>query len=316
VLRVGTRGSALALAQTELVCGALRGRWPDLEVSVERITTTGDAHRDVPISSLARGAFVSEIEAALRERRIDAAVHSAKDLPSRLASDMRIAALLERADARDVLVSRDGARLVDLRPHARVGTGSPRRVCQLRAARPDLEVAGVRGNVDTRLRKLASGEFDALVLAAAGLARLGRAGEAAEWLDPAVMVPAVGQGVIAVEVRADDAEVAALIAPLDHAPTAAAVSAERGFLARLGAGCAAAVAAHATVDGESVSLTALIGAVDGRHVRDTRVGPAAEAAALGDALAVGLLEMGGAAFLEVAAATETATETVGRSRAR
>ena len=298
MLTVGTRGSALALAQTQLVLDALHQRWPDLEVRVERITTTGDARRDVPLATLGRGAFVSEIEAALRERRIDVAVHSAKDLPGRLGPELRIAAVLERADPRDVLVSRDGVPLRDLPPRARIGTGSPRRACQLHAARPDVQVLDIRGNVDTRLRKLASGEFDALVLAAAGLMRLGRADEATEWLDPAVMVPAVAQGAIAVEVRATDPEILDLIAPLDHARTAAAVAAERAFLARLGAGCTAAVAAHATHADDELSLVGLIGAADGRHVRGARDGAVADAERLGDGLAGDLLEAGGSAFLE------------------
>jgi hydroxymethylbilane synthase len=301
VLTVGTRGSALALAQTELVLAALRQRWPDVETRVERITTAGDARRDVPLAVLGRGAFVSEIEAALRERRIDIAVHSAKDLPSRLAAGLRIVATLERADPRDVVVSRDGSTLRDLPPNARVGTGSPRRACQLRAARPDLDVRDVRGNVDTRLRKLAAGEFDALVLAAAGLIRLGRADEATEWFDPTVMLPAVAQGAIAVEVRAGDQEVLDLVSPIDHPPTAAAVTAERAFLARLGAGCTAAVAAYATVaEPNQLALTALIGAPDGRHVRDAVIGTVDEAEAMGDNLALALLESGGGAFLELA----------------
>jgi hydroxymethylbilane synthase len=299
VLTVGTRGSALALAQTQLVLDALRQRWPGLEVRVERITTAGDARRDVPLAMLGRGAFVSEIEAALRERRVDVAVHSAKDLPSQLGRELRIAAVLERADPRDVLVSRDGATLRDLPARARIGTGSPRRACQLRGARPDVEVLDVRGNVDTRLRKLAAGEFDALVLAAAGMIRLGRGDEVTEWLDPAVMLPAVAQGAIAVEARANDQEVVDLIAPLDHAPTAAAVTAERAFLGRLGAGCTAAVAAHATqAADDELSLAGLIGAPDGRHVRGTRTGAVGDAEELGDALASELLDMGGAAFLE------------------
>jgi hydroxymethylbilane synthase len=299
VLTVGTRGSALALAQTQLVLDALRRRWPDLEARVERITTTGDARRDVPLAVLGHGAFVSEIEGALRERRVDVAVHSAKDLPSRLGPGLRIAAVLERADPRDVLVSRQGRTLRDLPAGTRIGTGSPRRACQLRAARPEVEVVDVRGNVDTRLRKLAAGEFDALVLAAAGMIRLGRADEATEWLDPALMLPAVAQGVIAVEVRAEDGEVFDIIGPLDHAPTAAAVTAERAFLARLGAGCTAAVAAHATMCGDAdLSLTGLIGAPDGRHVRGTRAGAVADAERLGEGLASELLETGGAAFLE------------------
>jgi hydroxymethylbilane synthase len=297
VLRVGTRGSALALAQTALAIDALRQRWPGLDVRVERITTTGDARRDVPLSVLGRGAFVSELETALRERRIDVAVHSAKDLPSQLTPDLRITAVLERADPRDVVVSRGGAGLRDLPAGARVGTGSPRRECQLRAARPDLEVLGVRGNVDTRLRKLATGEYDALVLAAAGLLRLGRGDEITEWLDADTMIPAVAQGAIAVQTRADDAEIVDLVAPIDHGPTAVAVTAERAFLARLGAGCTAAVAAHATTDGHEVSVLGLIGSPDGRLVRGTRTAPADDAAALGDALAQALLRAGGTAFL-------------------
>jgi hydroxymethylbilane synthase len=302
MLTVGTRGSALALAQTELVLSALRQRWPGLEVRVERITTTGDRRRDVPLAALGRGAFVTEIEAALHGRRIDAAVHSAKDLPSCLSSGLRIGAVLERADPRDVLVSRNGEALLDLPERAHVGTGSPRRACQLRAMRPDLDVDDIRGNVDTRLRKLAAGEFDALVLAAAGLIRLGRADEATEWLDPAVMTPAVAQGAIAVEIRADDREVADLVSPIDHPATAAAVTAERAFLARLGAGCTAAVAAHASVNERSeLSLTALIGAADGRHVRGARTGSVGDAEEIGDALASELLRSGGAAFLELVA---------------
>ena len=301
MLRVGTRGSALALAQTELVCTALRQRWPGVGVQVERITTAGDARRDVPLASLGRGAFVSEIEAALRDRRIDVAVHSAKDLPSRLMPGLRIAAVLERADPRDVLVSRAGGGVRELPARARVGTGSPRRACQLRAMRPDLEVTDVRGNVYTLLGKLAAREFDALVLAAAGLLRLGRADEATEWLEPDVMIPAVAQGAIAVETREDAHAVIDVVAPLDHSPTATAVAAERAFLGRLGAGCTAAVGAHATVAAGVVTLAGLIGAVDGRLVRGTQRGAAARAEALGIALADELLEAGGAAFLELAA---------------
>lgn len=302
MLTVGTRGSALALAQTRLVLDALHQRWPDLEARVERITTTGDARRDVPLATLGRGAFVSEIEAALRERRIDIAVHSAKDLPSRLPSELRIAAVLERGDPRDVLVSRDGASLRHLPARARIGTGSPRRACQLRAARPDVQVLDVRGNVDTRLRKLAAGDFDALVLAAAGMIRLGRADEATEWLDSTVMIPSVAQGAIAIEVRVNDQEILDIVAPLDHAPTASAVTAERAFLARLGAGCTAAVAAYATLVGDDeLSLVGLIGAPDGRHVRGMRAGAVADAERLGDGLASELLTAGGAAFLELVA---------------
>jgi hydroxymethylbilane synthase len=296
VIVVGTRGSALALAQTEIVRDALRHRHPGVAIRVERIMTTGDTRSDVPLSQLGRGIFVTEIETALREGRIDLAVHSAKDLPSTLANDLTLAAILPRADARDVLVSPYGS-VAKLPPGARVGTSSPRRACQLRALRADLEPVDVRGNVDTRLRKLAEGAFDALVLAAAGLIRLGRASEITEWLNPVMMVPSVGQGALAVETRANDERTIGLVASLDDLDTRAAVLAERAFLAELGAGCRAAAGAHARVEGERLRILALIGAVDGRHVRTVRAGDAARAEELGSAVARELLRAGGAVFL-------------------
>jgi hydroxymethylbilane synthase len=293
---LGTRGSALALAQTEIVCRALRLLEPSVAIRVERIMTTGDVRSDVPLSQLGRGIFVTEIESALRDGRIDFAVHSAKDLPSTLASDLTLAAFLPRADARDVVVSRHGT-LRTLPLAARVGTSSPRRACQIRALRSDLELCDVRGNVDTRLRKLASGEFDALVLAAAGLARLGRSSDITEWLDTDAVIPSVGQGALVVEARADDAATVRLLRRLDDAPTRAAVVAERAFLAELGAGCRAAVGAYARIDGRQLRLVAMIGAPDGRQVRGIRVGPADRSETLGTSLARELLRGGGAAFL-------------------
>ena len=293
---IGTRGSALALAQTQLVCQDLQARHPALRLRVERITTTGDARADQPLSQLERGMFVTEIESALRDGRIDAAVHSAKDLPSTLAADLTLAALLPRADARDVVVSRAGA-LRALPPGSRVGTSSPRRACQIRGWRPDLETVDIRGNVDTRLRKLASGEYDAIVLAAAGLARLGRIGEATEWLAQEEFIPCVGQGALAIETRAGDAEVIELVRVLEHAPTRAAVVAERAFLAELGAGCRAAAAAHATLDGEMLTVRAMIGDSAGRQVRGVVTGAVSSSAHLGRELALELLSTGGAEFL-------------------
>jgi hydroxymethylbilane synthase len=300
-ITIGTRGSKLALAQTELVRAALLARYPELTVSVERITTQGDAVIDRPLAAIGgKGLFVTEIEAALRDGRIDLAVHSAKDLPSTLPDDLTIAAIPARADARDVLVARDGAMLRDLPPGARVGTSSPRRACQLRALRPDLTIADVRGNVDTRLRKLAEGQYDAIALAAAGLARLGLTEVISEWFAPETMAPAIGQGALAIETRADDAGLAALLAPLHDADTAAAVTAERAFLAELGGGCTAAIAAHATIAGDTLTLAGLIGATDGRLVRDTRAGAVADATRLGAALAASLLAAGGVALLSEA----------------
>jgi hydroxymethylbilane synthase len=293
-LTIGTRASALALTQTAQVCASLRAAHPDVELEVRHISTRGDRITDRPLAELGRnGVFVTEIEAALREGTIDLAVHSAKDLPSRLSADMRIGALLRREDPRDVLISRGGP-LPSLPSGARVGTSSPRRTAQLRAARPDLIPVDIRGNVDTRLRRLASGDYDALLLAAAGLIRLGRAGEITEWLAPDVMLPAVGQGALALEVRAEDVATLALVSPLNDAPTAAAVRAERSFLARLGADCAAVAAAFATVDaGDTLTITAMIGSTTGRLVRDTATGPAADAS-IGARLADRLLAADGA----------------------
>lgn len=297
---VGTRGSALALAQTRIVCDALCKAEPDLTVRVERIATTGDVRSDAPLASLGRGIFVAEIEQALREGRIDVAVHSAKDMPSTLPDDLAIAAFLPRADARDVLVSRVGP-LRTLPAGARVGTSSPRRICQLRALRPDLDLRTVRGNVDTRLRKLESGEFDALLLAAAGLLRLGRTDVITEWIDESTLIPCVGQGALALEVRATDEGLGAMLAALDHSPTRSAVLAERAFLARLGAGCLAPVAAHATCDASGrLAITAMIGALDGRQLTATRTSSMSDVEEMGSAVADELLSRGGDALLRFA----------------
>jgi hydroxymethylbilane synthase len=300
-VRIGTRGSALALTQTESVVAALRARHPELEVSVQRITTKGDALRDVPLSALGgRGVFVDAIEEALRLGDIDLAVHSAKDLPSRVPSDLAIGAFLERVDPRDVLVSRAGP-LATLPAGACVGTSSLRRVCLIHSVRPDIETVDLRGNVDTRLRKLDAGEYDAIMLAAAGLVRLGLQHRITEWLPAETMLPSPGQGALAIEIRADSDDVRELVRPLSHAPTESALTAERAFLSRLGVGCAAAVGAHATLDeAGNLSLSAMIGAPDGRSVRGVETGPASNAAAIGESLAGRLLADGGDALVAAA----------------
>jgi hydroxymethylbilane synthase len=297
-ITVGTRGSALALTQTASVVDTLRSLHPELDVDVRRITTKGDVMRDVPLATLGgRGVFVDAIEEALREHQIDLAVHSAKDLPSRVPPDLAIAAFLERADARDVLVSRFGT-LGELPPGARVGTSSLRRVSQIHAARPDVETLDLRGNVDTRLRKLDAGDYDAIVLAGAGLIRLGLASRVTEWLSVDVMVPSPGQGALALEIRADDTALRALVEPLAHAATTAALVAERAYLARLGAGCAAAVGAYATLDaGHRLTMRAIIGTADGRSVRAVDSDDAGHAVALGERMADGLLGAGGRALV-------------------
>ena len=298
-LTVGTRGSALAMTQTESVVAALRALHPGREIRVQRITTRGDVMRDVPLARIGgRGMFVDAIEDALRQHEIDFAVHSAKDLPSRVPDDLAVAAFLERADARDVLVSRAGS-LLELPAGARVGTSSQRRVSLIRALRPDVATLDLRGNVDTRLRKLDAGDYDAIVLAGAGLARLGLTSRVTEWLPLDSFLPSPGQGALAIETRADDTEVRTLVRPLAHQPTETALAAERAFLAQLGVGCAAAVGAHANVgrDG-ALTLRAMIGAPDGRSVRGEATDTASRAVALGESLAEQLLATGGRALVD------------------
>jgi hydroxymethylbilane synthase len=310
-LRIGTRGSALALAQTDIVRVALQTRYPDLPIEVVRITTKGDLILDRPLAKVGdKGLFVAEIEEALHSGRIDCAVHSAKDLPSTLSPGMGIIAFLERADPRDVLVTRSEASSIDTLPKgARVGTGSPRRVCQLRANRPDLTLLDIRGNVDTRLRKMVAGEYDALILAAAGLDRLGVHEFHVTRLDPHVMLPAVGQGAIAIEVSENNARAQELVAPLNHTATSIAVRVEREFLAAVGGGCHAAMGAHAKVDGTQVHLSGMIGSVDGRLVRGTQVAEIdpdlSIALKAARDLVTQLMEQGGRALHESQAADST-----------
>jgi hydroxymethylbilane synthase len=283
MLRIATRGSALALAQTELAVSALRHAHVETEVMV--VHSSGDRAPDVPAALMeGQGWFTAELEQAVLDGRADAAVHSAKDLPTELASGLRVVALLARGDARDAFVSRSGEGLAALRSGATVGTSSPRRSAFLRALRPDLVVAGMRGNVDTRLRKLESGEVDALLLACAGLDRLGRGDRISERLDPHAFVPAPAQGVIAIEARAGSTADAAC-APLDDAVARACVVAEREVLRRLGAGCRLPLGAWARVEsGELVLVGALAGA-DGAVSTVELSGDVAEPRALGASVA-------------------------------
>lgn len=284
-VRIGTRGSALALAQSRLVAAAFeqQGR-PACLVIIE---TEGD--RRAPDTAWGEGAFVAAIELALLKGRVDVAVHSAKDVPIDEDARLCIGAFLPRADARDVLVVRADSRartLDDLPAGCRVGTDSPRRVGFVRARRPDLDVHPLHGNVDTRLRRLDEGQTDALVLAAAGLDRLGRADRIAERIDTAVVLPAPGQGAVAIQIRRDDARLAALTAAIDHRPTRLAVEAERAFLAASGGGCRAPIGALATLEGDELVIAGAYVRVDGSAMaRDGVRGPAADGARLGAALA-------------------------------
>jgi len=273
---------------------SLERRHPHVRFQVVEIHTLGDQRQDVPLFQVrGTGLFVKELEQALLRGEIDLAVHSLKDMPTRLPPGLTIAAVPEREDPRDALVSRLGLSLAAMPRGARIGTSSRRRAAQLLALRPDLRIVDIRGNVDTRLRKAEGGEYDAVVLAAAGLIRLGRADRITEVLSPEVILPAVGQGALAVEIRADDERTIPLVAPLDHPPTRAATTAERAFLARLGGGCHVPIAAYAEVDGERIRLRALVASPDGRAVvRGDREGSVSQAASLGRALAEDLLARG------------------------
>jgi hydroxymethylbilane synthase len=292
MIRIGTRGSELALAQARSAATALAGA----DTEIVPIRTEGDRLAEARLALVGgKGLFVREIEEALLRGEVDVAVHSLKDLPAALPPGLVLGAFLAREDPRDVLVARRPAALDNLPDGARVGTSSPRRRALLLSVRQDLAVGPIRGNVDTRLRKLASGEWDAIVLAAAGLRRLALAPEHCTPLDPDVFVPAVGQGILAVEARADDALTLARLAVIDDRPTRVCALAERAYLARLGASCNTPMAAHARVDGDTVRLTAVVAGDDGRRVlRASAAGPAADAARLGRELAETLLDRGAA----------------------
>jgi len=265
MIRIGSRGSALALWQAEHVKARLRDLGHEVEIQV--ITTTGDRTLDRPLESVGgKGAFLKEIEEALLEREVDLAVHSLKDVPTALPDGLRLCAILERADPRDALLSASGGSLRALPDGARVGTTSLRRQAQLRIARPDLTLADLRGNVDTRIRRLREGHYDAIVLAMAGLTRLGRLADVSEVLDIDTMCPAPGQGAIALECRADADVTLRAVASLQHPVTERAVTAERAFLRGLGGGCNVPLGAHARADGPLLHLTALVASRDGRDV--------------------------------------------------
>ena len=293
-LVLGTRGSQLARWQTNWVAEQLRARVPNIEIIIETITTQGDRVIDTPLSQINdKGLFTREIETALIEHRIDAAVHSLKDLPTDLPDGLTLAAICEREDVRDACVSRLDAGLDALPRGARVGTSSLRRAAQLRAHRPDLNIVNIRGNVDTRLRKSLTDEYDAIVLAVAGLVRLGFAERITEYLSLDVMLPAPGQGALAVETRTNNTATRTLVEMLDHAPTHMATNAERAFLWALGGGCRTPIAAYAEINGKTVNLRGLIANEGGSDVRRGEVnGNASNAESLGENLARKLLNRG------------------------
>ena len=296
-LIIGTRGSQLALWQTNWVRSKLEACHPGILVEVKIITTTGDRVQNVSLPKLGeqgKGLFTKELEDAILDNRIDLAVHSLKDLPTDFTAGLHIGAICEREDVRDALVARPGIESFEqLPPGARVGTSSLRRHSQLLAVRPDLAIEPVRGNVDTRLRKLDEGQYDAIVLAAAGLRRLGRADRITQYLDETLVLSAVGQGAVAIESRRADASTNRLIGALNHEPTRLACLAERTFLKGLSGGCLMPIAALAKLEGGDLTLAGLVARPDGSEiVRATASGPMGDAASIGLRLASELLARG------------------------
>ncbi|MEJ2659537.1 MAG: hydroxymethylbilane synthase [Desulfobacteraceae bacterium] len=300
LLRIGTRGSQLALWQARWVQQAIERQWPETKTELTIIKTTGDKITDVPLAKVGgKGLFVKEIEEALMDGRIDLAVHSMKDMPAELPHGLCISAVPERENPLDALISNNKIYLDQLAPGARVGTSSLRRASQLLHRRPDLKIQTLRGNLDTRLKKLSGGDLDAIVLATAGLKRLGLDHLITSVLDPDVMLPAVGQGALCIESRTHDNRTSQIVTSLDHAATHLAVMAERAFLHRLEGGCQVPIAAFATLENERLALTGLVAEVDGSiFIKESASGPCEEAVSLGVKLAETLMARGAGDILE------------------
>ncbi len=298
-IRIATRKSPLAMWQAEHVAAALRQAHPGLAVEIVGMSTQGDKILDTPLAKIGgKGLFVKELEERMLSGDADIAVHSMKDVPVELPRGLHLAVIMQREDPRDALVSNRDASLADLPQGARVGTSSLRRQCQLADRRPDLNIIPLRGNVNTRLRKLDEGEYDAIILAAAGLLRLGFGERIRGFISIDDSLPAIGQGAIGIECRTDDARVNALLQPLHHAPTAARVQAERAMNHRLEGGCQVPIGGHAVLEGEQLTLRGLVGTVDGSEIVRAEIsGPTDDADRLGTALAEELLEHGAAEIL-------------------
>lgn len=299
LIRIATRQSPLALWQAEHVRQLLCAQHPDLEVTLVPMVTKGDVILDTPLAKVGgKGLFVKELELALLEQRADIAVHSMKDVPVEFPDGLGLVCICERDDPHDALVSNHYDSLDALPQGAIVGTSSLRRQCQLRAARPDLHIKDLRGNVGTRLSKLDNGEYDAIILAAAGLRRLGLEARIRARLSVQQSLPAVGQGAIGIECRLDDARVRALLAPLNHADTADRVVAERAMNNRLQGGCQVPIGSYAELTGDQLYLRALVGTPDGSRLLQAEIrGPRTEAEQLGSALAEQLLDAGAGSIL-------------------
>ncbi|NNF99566.1 MAG: hydroxymethylbilane synthase [Desulfobacteraceae bacterium] len=306
-ITIGSRGSKLALWQAEWVKSALEARHSQLHCDISILKTKGDKILDVPLAKVGgKGLFVKEIEEALLDGRVDVAVHSMKDMPSDIPEGLCIGAIPIREAASDVLISKQGQKLADLPEGAVVGTSSLRRAAQIKKTRPDITIAPLRGNLDTRLKKLKTEALDAIVLAAAGVKRLGLTREISEYLDESIMLPAVGQGALCIEIRTNDPEITPLVSGLNDPDTWWVVSGERAFLHRLEGGCQVPIAGHGRLENENIHLTGLVAHVDGtRILKETITGPKREAESLGEQLADILLSQGAREILEELTAYET-----------
>ena len=293
-IRIGTRSSALALWQAEWVKSELEKKYPGLKVSLTKIKTTGDKILDVPLAKVGgKGLFVKEIEEAMLANEIDIAVHSMKDVPTFFPDGLHLSCITKREDPRDALLTRNKVKFSDLPKGANVGTSSLRRQAQLMNIRPDFVIHQLRGNVDTRIRKLKEGQYDAIILAAAGVKRLGLAGNVTEYMDPEISLPAIGQGALGIECRVDDRELNDMIAFFNHADSRVCVTGERALLRRLEGGCQVPIACYGEMKNGNLHLTGLVGSVDGKRIiKDTIEGAPDKAEKLGVTLAETLLSRG------------------------
>lgn len=293
-IRIGTRGSQLALWQANWVKSKLLEWNPGIEIEIHKIKTTGDKILDAPLSKVGgKGLFVKEIEEALFDKKIDIAVHSMKDVPTDLPEGLSISAITEREDPRDALISKDGSKLKELKKGAKIGTSSLRRQVQLLNFREDFKIYQLRGNLNTRMKKLSAGDFDAIMLAAAGVKRMGWKDKITEYLPYDIFLPAIGQGALGIEIRDSDREAGKIVERFNHRETSLCVRAERSFLERLEGGCQVPIAAFGMINGNTIKLEGLVGSIDGKILyRDTETDGENRVEELGVRLAEKLLNMG------------------------
>jgi hydroxymethylbilane synthase len=300
-IKIGTRGSKLALTQANFVAEKIKKIMPETDIEISVIKTSGDIMQDISLLKIGgKGVFVKEIEDALLSNTIDLAVHSMKDVPTEIPEGLEFAAILQREDARDILASRDNRKIEQMPKGARIGTGSLRRSAQLLDMLPDAVIVALRGNLDTRLRKIETEKLDGVILAAAGMKRMGFVQKITQFLPVELMLPAVGQGALGLEVRTGDSELKRILARINHAPTYTEITAERSFLRCLGGGCRLPIAALGKVEGDKLSLEGLVASPQGAGIiRDKVKGTVFEAEELGKKLAEMILERGGKKFLEL-----------------